>query len=317
MIQEQDEGTHPFPEGFDAWNESLFFDWIGPDGTRAGHCRIGVHPALGTVWFWFYVLHEGHWACINKPALPYTHDFTFQWAYESAGLRFRRHVPVALQTNVLEVQGVGQWLEGPKAGDAVSLEIHLTFEAAGPAHGMAARTIPWMDGVTYNAARYEQPCDVSGEISVDGTAVSFSGCGERDHSWGPRFWAMDWTFMVLADTRLRAQCTEVNIEGMDPIVVGYIQEHKMEALQSVSFDLQYRPESEVHIPFEGSMKARTDTFALQGVVTPVTGVAIDDSHCLPDEARSIYRRSLIRFTPSDGTPEMWGWMETHRVFECP
>ena len=291
MIQDQDEGTHPFPSGFDAWNESLFFDWIGPDGTRAGHCRIGVHPALGTVWFWFYVLHEGHWACINKTALPYSGDYGETWAQELDGLRFCRRVVHALQTNVLEVQGVGTWIDGPRAGQSVALGVHLTFEAAGPAHGMAARTIPWTDGVTYHAARYEQPCDVTGTVTVDGAPASFTGKGERDHSWGPRFWAMGWTFMVLAVDRVRAQRTEVDIEGMDPIVVGYIQKQEMEALESVSFDLVYRPESEVHVPFDGSMSAQSQSYSLAGTVTPVTGVAIDDSHCLPDEARSIYRRS--------------------------
>ena len=79
--------------------------------------------------------------------------------------------------------------------------------------------------------------------------------------------------------------------------------------------MTYGPDEAVHRPFEGSVYVSGDGVELEGRIVPLTGVAIDDSHCLPEEARSVYRRNIVRFEPSDGSEAVLGWMETHRVFE--
>ncbi|MGC6514470.1 MAG: DUF7065 domain-containing protein [Myxococcota bacterium] len=315
MILPADEGTHPFPEGLDLWNESLFFDWIARDGSVAGHCRLGMHPTQGHLWLWFYLLHDGHWLRLEHRDLPLDGRYGLEWSHEQKGLSFRRTVAEALKTNRLDVEGVGTWVDGPRAGEAVSVAVELTFEAAGPAHGMAEREIEWVDGKTYQAARYEQPCDVQGQVAVDGHAASFEGRGERDHSWGPRMWAMDWTFLVVADDAWRAQVTEVVLGAMPPIKVGYLQNDTMEPLEEVTFALAYGPEDEIHRPFSGSVRSSSATHHLAGEIVPITGVALDDSHCMPEGARSIYRRTLVQLKCAD-RPPMWGWMETHRVVEA-
>ena len=308
-----DEGLHPAPSDFEAWNESLFFDWIATDGTQAGHCRIGRHPGQRRVWFWLYLWDGNQWVRIDEPNLPIADLSDSGWDYHSESLQFKREVVEALRINRLAVSGVATICEGPKAGQSIEVSVDLTFAAAGPAHGMAHRTFPWSDGQIYAAARYEQPCDVDGHVTWNGEARNFTGRGERDHSWGPRFWVMQWTFLVVASESLRAQCTEVLIGDEMRVCVGYIQRNEMKAVQDVKFTLEYAPPTHIHQPFSGSVMV--DEGALSGQLIPITGVAIDDSHCLPEEARSIYRRNLVRFEPSDGSAPLWGWMETHRVFE--
>ena len=312
-ISVDDEGLHPAPSDFEAWNESLFFDWIATDGSQAGHCRIGRHPGQQRVWFWLYLWNGEHWVRIDEPYLPLAALSDTGWDYQSESLSFQREVIEPLRINRLSVQGVATLCDGPQAGEPIQIAVNLTFHAAGPAHGMAQRTFPWGDGTIYAAARYEQPCDVDGDISWADERHAFSGRGERDHSWGPRFWVMQWTFLVVASEHLRAQCTEVLIGDEMRVCVGYIQREEMKPVEDVRFELAYASADNIHQPFSGQVMV--DEGALAGTLHPVTGVAIDDSHCLPEEARSIYRRNLIRFEPSDGSPPLWGWMETHRVFE--
>jgi len=214
---------------------------------------------------------------------------------------------------VLTVAGRGKVVQGEGLGSEVPFEVRLCFNAAGPAHGMAARRVKGSDGESYQAGRYEQPCDVSGQMSLGTESHAIEGRGERDHSWGPRHWAMQWLFLVLEGAHLRAQCTEVVIGGAMRLCVGYVQREAMEKVTDVSFDLTFSDVSDALTPFTGTVSVQSRGEKLSGRVTPTTGVALDDGHCLPEGTRSVYRRDLVRFEPDDGSSPVMGWMETHRL----
>ncbi|MGB0589394.1 MAG: hypothetical protein ACPGU1_06930 [Myxococcota bacterium] len=308
-----DEGLHPYAPGDSAWNESLFFDWIDAESGWAGHCRIGRHTGLGHLWVWVYLYDGERWVGFDEPALDLELMSDEGWAYESEQLSLSWRVDAPLSRSTLEVSGRGRVLEGTDPGDACAFALALTFDAAGPAHGMAARRVKARDGATYDAGRYEQPCDVSGVMTLDAVTRSIRGRGERDHSWGPRHWAMQWLFLVLEGETLRAQCTEVLIGGAMRICVGYVLRDAMAQVNDARFELTYADEAEVLVPFEGTVAVDSDGGGLVGRVIPISGVALNDGHCLPEGVRSIYRRNLVRFEPADGGPPIMGWMETHRL----
>ena len=304
---------HSFAPDDVAWNESIFFDWIDQGGALAGHCRIGRHPGLGHLWVWVY-LYDGHqWLALNEPMLPLSEAATETWDYEGDELAFSWEVKTPLALSTLHLKGVGRVSDGPNEGSELPFEVTLTFRAAGPAHGMAARKVKGKDGETYMAGRYEQPCDVSGHVSLGGQVSPIEGRGERDHSWGPRHWAMQWLFLVLEGEHLRAQCTEVLIGGAMRICVGYVQDEAMHAVSDTRFELEFADESNVHVPFQGSVSVRYEEGSLAGRLVCLSGVALDDGHCLPKGVRSIYRRNLVRFEPEGGGEPILGWMETHRL----
>lgn len=308
-----DEGLHTHAPGDPTWNESVFFDWIDSGGELAGHCRIGRHPGLGHLWLWVYLYDGERWVGLDLPRLPLSDVEAAGWSYEGEALAFSWRVETPLSASVLSLRGVGRVLDGAEEGERVPFTVELRYRAAGPAHGMAARRVKGKDGETYLAGRYEQPCDVEGGMTLGERAFDIAGRGERDHSWGPRHWAMQWLFLVLAGERLRAQCTEVLIGRAMRICVGYVQRQEMSQVTDTRFDLTFFEPEEVHAPFEGSVRVDAGGEHLSGRLVPLSGVALDDSHALPKGTGSIYRRNLVRFEPEDGGEPILGWMETHRL----
>ena len=75
-------------------------------------------------------------------------------------------------------------------------------------------------------------------LSLGATTHEIRGHGERDHSWGTRYWElMDWTFLVLHSDKLRAQCTEV-LFGENSFTLGYVQNPKMIPIYDATFALE-------------------------------------------------------------------------------
>ena len=155
-----DEGYHPVAPGDTSWNESIFFDWIDTEGERAGHCRIGRLPGQDRLWVWLYVLDGGQWHRYDEPSLPLDMMSSDSWSYKSARLSLDWIVERPLARSRLRLScSVAKQGDGKRA-DSVPLSLDLMFTAAGPAHGMAAREVRGKDGQTYQAGRFEQPCDV-------------------------------------------------------------------------------------------------------------------------------------------------------------
>ena len=307
-IRPHDEGMHPYPPDTPEWQESVFYDFIDEGGTLAGHCRLGLHPAHQTMWLWLFVTDGEGWLAIEQPQLPYRTFDTDHWSFTHEGLSFERQVSSPLHDNTLRVSGPATRISGARAGASESVDLALTFTAAGPAYSMGEREETGPDGAAYEAKRFEQPMAVRGSIQLGDRRYDFQGRGERDHSWGSRYWDfMDWTFMTLHGAALRAQCTEVCFGG-SRFTLGYVQRDEMVAIHEATFDLSLRPDLDdpcsgtVQVPVPGGE-------TLSGRVVAVGVVPIQISHVYAMPLEAMYRRALIRWEPDDGSAPCMGWLE--------
>ncbi len=97
------------------------------------------------------------------------------------------------------------------------------------------------DGTPYKyglTTRYEIPCTVSGDVTVDGTGYRLESVpGQRDHSWGVRdWWGMDWIWSALhLDDGTHLHGVNIRIPGAPAFSIGYEQgaDGKVTELQTV------------------------------------------------------------------------------------
>jgi hypothetical protein len=314
-IEREDEDYHPFSDEYEWWNESVFYDWYDEDGSNAGHCRIGWHPTQQRVWFWLFLYNGEEWVAIEETRLPSSRLQLPKIRYDDGwGLRFSYDVKEPLLSGRFEASGFGRVISGPRTGLVLPVSAALDVRCIGPAHSLGQGSVPGHSDAALSTNRFEQPILVDGRYSIGEDARSIRGRGERDHSWGPRDWNMQWQFMVLNSDATRLQATSVFIPGIDPIHVGYVHREEMSTINEVAFDLQYDDATPTK-PFAGRAKfAAEDGFAAEGTVEALTGVEIDIAHCFTPPRRSVYRRALVRFSPDGGEP-LLGWIESNRFVD--
>jgi hypothetical protein len=314
-IEAADELGHPFDPAIGNWNESWFFDWFAEDGGRAGHCRLARVPNQGRAYFWLFLYDGERWAAIEEPRLDLARLGELV-SYSGFGLEFAYAPQAALRTGSLRCSGFGRVLSGPGAGSVVPMRVELEFAAVGPAHSVGQGKVAGHRAEGYSASRFEQPIAVECDQSLGERRQRFAGRGERDHSWGPRFWNMQWTFFVAHGENLRAQCARVMLGGGIPeFHVGYIArggatENLAEARVELDFD-----DASITKHVRGQIELTgADGGRVRGRIESLTGAEIDISHCFEPPRHSIYRRNLIRFTPDGGEPCL-GWLESNRFVE--
>jgi hypothetical protein len=307
-IQPHDEGMHPYPAEMPEWQESIFYDWIDEQGSLAGHCRVGLHPADNKIWLWLFLTDGDGWVAIEKTHLPYSEFTEDIWAFNHEGLKFERGVPKPLRENTLKVSGMARGISGSHQDQDIPVDVSLSFHAAGAAYSMGEREEAGPDGKEYEAKRFEQPMMVQGTMQIGEATHAIQGHGERDHSWGTRYWElMDWTFLILHSDKLRAQCTEV-LFGENSFTLGYVQNPKMVPIYEASFDMQFS--ADLENPCSGTIKIPLDGGeTLEGKVVPVGVVPIEIAHVYPTPMDSVYRRALVRWEPTDGSEPCMGWLE--------
>jgi hypothetical protein len=288
-----DEGLHePGLEPF--WNESWYFDFAEADGSFGGYVRIGLSPNRKTCWYLLCLVgRDSATVRIDDKQLPLSGLAVVTDAY-----RFD-HGPVGTD-GTWRIHGAGR----AESGDPVD----LLAGRSGTAVGIAVDLTWTVDGLpfTYDVTtRYEIPCLVSGEVTVDGVRHVLSGVvGQRDHSWGVRDWKQAgwcWAAARLGDgTRLHV--TDVCFPTFR-YTTGYLQDGSLEAVTDI---------------------AREDVFAANGlpvssrlVLVPsglaVTATALAHGPTLlHDEAAGTwpFPRALAEFTSDRGTGV--GWIEWNR-----
>lgn len=307
-----DEGMHGFDPAVEWWNESWFWDWYDDTGTEAGHLRLGIHPNQQRVWLWIFLHRAGEWIALEEPRLPLAALDPARLGYESHGLRFAWDVSAPLRAGTLRFEGFGRVVSGPRTGMVLPLAATLAVEAQGPPHSGGRAQAAGHESATHPASRFEQPIGVRGEIRIGGVTRPFAGRGERDHSWGPRHWNLEWTFLVLNGDRLRMQCAEAVIPNVGRFALGYLQREKMQTIREVEFDFALRDE-DVLRPVSGLFRARTEDGAeISGRVESLTAAEIDITHTFVPPRRSLYRRALVRVALDDGGPPLLGWVEFNR-----
>ena len=324
-IQPRDEQAHPFDADDPTWNESIFYDFVQRDGTAAGHIRIGAMPGQERVWLWIYLFDGERWLGLDEGRLPIANFDWERFAYEGPGLSFSREVGEALVENRVRANGFARVLSGPGAGGFERVELDLQVYGVGPCHGVGDTGEEGHSHDELSAARFEQPTVVHGKLGVGERVIALDARGERDHSWGPRYWNMTWRFLVLSREGVRLQVAAVSFEpdvgdddtGEDDLVVGYLHtgqgdEAKTSEADEVRFALTYDDASPL-APFRGHVSITyEDGSAVAGRIEPLGGTAIDACHAFSPPQPSVYRRALVEMHPDDGSETYVGWLEINR-----
>jgi hypothetical protein len=313
----EDEGPHPFDPAVEWWNESWFWDWFDATGSRAGHCRIGIHPNQQRAWLWFYLFQEDEWITIEEPRLALADWDVSRLAYQRFGLRCAWDVAAPLEAGRLSVSGFGRVVAGRRAGMILPMGAELAVNALGPPHSHGRSVAPGHGAAAaYPASRFEQPIAVEGVMQIGAARRPFSGRGERDHSWGPRHWNLEWTFLVLNGERVRLQCAEARIPNVGRFTSGYLQRQSMVTVKEAQFHFRY-PEADVLRPVSGEFSIVAENGDVFGAaVESISGAEIDITHTFVPPRRSLYRRALVRATPQSGEPPLLGWVEFNRFLEA-
>jgi hypothetical protein len=309
----EDEGSHAFDPAVEWWNESWFWDWFDATGTTAGHCRLGVHPNQGRAWLWLYLYRDGEWVAVEETRLPLADLDRGKLAYDRFGLRFSWTPSAPLREGRLRVEGFGRAVAGPRTGMILPVGADLEVEALGPPYCQGRHTAAGHSSETYPASRYEQPIAVHGTLKLDGMEIPFLGRGERDHSWGPRPWNLEWTFLVLNGETLRLQCSEALIPNVGRFAGGYLQRNATVSITDVAFDLAFEHRNVLR-PFSGRFTVQAeDGTSLGGALEPISAAEIDLSHSFVPPQRSIYRRALLRARLEPRGEPLLGWLEFNRL----
>lgn len=312
-ILPEDEGLHPYDPDVEWWNESWFWDFYDAEGSVAGHCRIGMHPVQRRVWFWFHLYQSGEWVVLEEPRLPLAELQLPRLAYRGWGLDFSWDAAEPLRCGRLRIHGFGRVVSGPRTGQVQEIGADLEIRGIGAAHTTGRGDVAGHRSEGFDACRFEQPIAARGELLVAGRTLPFEGRGERDHSWGPRAWNMEWTLVVANRADRRFMCTDVRIPGIDPIKVGYFHHHGTSSLSDVDFDFEFRDDDPLS-PVAGKLRFTTEGGeALAYHLEAVTGTEIDLTHVLDPPRRPVYRRALVRLHPDDGGEPLMGWYESNRA----
>ncbi|MDH3211409.1 MAG: hypothetical protein OEM05_02890 [Myxococcales bacterium] len=311
-IVPEDEQIHPHSPDHEWWNESYFWDWFDERGEWAGHCRFGMHPNQDRAWLWLFLCDGSEWVAIEEPRLPLSEVALPRLAYAGWGLDFAYEASDPLRAGALRCGGFGRVVSGPRAGMILPLGADLEIRALGPPHARSAGGAASHAAEGYATNRFEQPTAVQGTLRIDAATRDFQGRGQRDHSWGPRPWNMEWEFVVLNAARFRLQCAVVRIPGVPRIATGYLHRDTTVAIDAADFRLDY-DDGCVTRPVSGAISVKAeDGGALSGSIESITAAEIDITHCFAPPRRSVYRRALVRFRPDDGSEPALGWLESNR-----
>lgn len=309
-IRAEDELVHPAPADEPSWNESVFYDWIhSPE--RAGHVRIGRMPNQHRAWLWVFLLHDGEWLVLEAPRLPIA-ELGADFDHEGRALAFSRTVVEPLRSNRLQVSGIGRIVSGPRAGRLVPFDLDVVAEAVGPAHSLGESSIAGHSNELFSSNRFEQPMRVHGHQKVGESTLPIDGHGERDHSWGPRNWNMEWFFLVAQSASMRLQCARVVFDEDSYLSMGYVGTDTTVNVVETEFHLLY-DDADPRKAYEGRVKLETeDGRTIDARIECLDGCEIDASHAFDPPQPSLYRRAIVRVTPIEGGDPLLGWLEINR-----
>jgi hypothetical protein len=197
----------------------------------------------------------------------------------------------------------------------VDVEVDLEVTAAGVPHSTGQGYVEGHQSESYDSSRFEQPIDVRGTHVVDGQPIQIDGRGERDHSWGPRAWNIEWTFFAVSRPDTRLQFVEVRIQLFgEPIEMGYLQT-PAGAQNLVSVKLPVEAHEDLAEAFSGRVDVvGEDGTTVGGQIELISAHEMDISHTLDPPRGTRYHRSLVRVVPDDGGESYIGWLEDNRMF---
>jgi hypothetical protein len=293
VVPDVDEGRHEPGAGL-WWNESWYFDFAAADESLGGYVRLGYYPNQRVAWWWAYLVGQGrplvalraHEVPIPRAGLEIRDDGL--WACLTAETP-NEHWSVGLEAFAVAFDDPLEAYRG-EVGDRMPFGLDLEWEAAGPA-------FPY-PGVS----RYEQSCNVYGEVLVGDEHIAFQGPGQRDHSWGERDWwrfGWVWTSGHLDDgTRFHASAPRIEGARYEP---GYLLSPSRELLPQSEFTTEVTL-GELGVPTATAMTLGPLQLKAEPIgLAPILLAA-------PDGRVSRFPRSMCRFTVADGRRGV-GWTE--------
>lgn len=296
----RDEARHdPGPEAL--WNESWYFDAISDGGELGLYVRIGRVPNEGVCLYSACVCGPGRPSImLVDAAAPLPSAADDAQAIHIEGLHAEHHCVEPLELFRVRLEGAAQAhadasapLRG-ESGDAIAIALDLEWES---------------DGIPYawrQSTRYEIPCRVTGALRIGEESISFSGPGQRDHSWGARdWWAVDWMWSALhLDDGTHTHA--VGVPQMPGYGVGYVQRGgELTEIESVTASEEVSANGLIA---RARIVSGPDELAVD--VEPVAYGALRLE--APDGRLSFFPRAMCRVTSDDGRRGS-GWVEWNRV----
>ena len=183
------------------FNESMYANFVAPDGALAGFLRLGnrANEGIGEMTTCLY-LPDGRVAfTFRRPAV------TTNEALDAGGMRFEVVEPfaelrVAYRGPVLLLDDPWRLLDPGAAfseGPVVEAEVRLTCGGLSTPFGGEPDRPAEAAGEEFARGHYEQLVAVTGAVRVGDASWELGGLGLRDHSWGPRSWQAPWYYRWL------------------------------------------------------------------------------------------------------------------------
>ena len=292
-VDAADEGRHePGPEQL--WGESWYFDFVAEGGALGGYVRLGFYPALGTAWYWAYLVGDGRpLVAVRDHDVPIPKGRPLEVRAEGLWSELvcetpHEHWSVNLEAFAVAMNDPADAYRDER-GERIALGLDLEWVAAGPSHPYTGMT------------RYEQACSVAGEVLVGDERISVDGWGERDHSWGVRdWWAFPWCWTAgrLDDgTAFHASRPLLDV----PYSAGFVLPAGggLRPVEGFAVDTELGDEG---LPERASMAI--DELELSVVTTAHAPVLLTAG----DGRVSRFPRSMCRFDAGDDRTG-WGWTE--------
>ncbi len=164
------------------WSENYLSVAAFPDAGAGHWLHLGRTPWDPHLWqeMFCFALPEDRYLVSRATACTSDVD-----GPRAAGLSYRCVEPFRRWTKTFRggarlMTGAGLRAGPMTEGPLVGVDLELEWNAVGPAFTMDTSHQSWTD------AHYEQYCEITGRIAVDGTELPLAGRGLRDHSWGPR-----------------------------------------------------------------------------------------------------------------------------------
>lgn len=189
-VEAINEGSHPEDPVDLLWSESYYLDAVSDDGSTGIYFRLGDTRNQGVSIVSMAIVRPGLPPIVlndERAPAPLTEGLRHTVTSPDYTAVFEVTRPV----EEFRVTFNGAATEYPDNG------AHLRGEAGTPV-AVAADLVWTNSGVDYQwkvTTRYEIPSLVNGTVTIDGVETTFSGHGQRDHSWGSRdWWGHEWTW---------------------------------------------------------------------------------------------------------------------------
>jgi hypothetical protein len=193
----------PRRTGGPGFADAVTYSWADPQAEIYGFARLGIADGQGSA---LAVLFSG-----REPA----------GVIADGGLE----VPAGEDWSALAMGGVAMDGSDPSwtlAASPSGRPVELRFEATGPRAEIGEEGDLARAG---GMAGFEQPCRVTGSVTLDGRRVAVDGVGQRGHQWG----APDWERIALART-LSAWTSEGHGVALGSVRPRKAKSHADEAL---------------------------------------------------------------------------------------